>query len=65
MTENLVKGTESPRSSWQSYELYLIINRNLDTNLYIEILMFRLLEINKIMKNLVILLFDKIRDTDN
>ena len=35
-----------------------IFNKNLDTNLYIEILEFNLPEMNKIMKNSVILQFD-------
>ena len=38
-------------------DLYFF-NKNLDTNLYIEILEFSLPEMNKIMKNSVILLFD-------
>ena len=39
-------------------ELYFF-NNNLNTNLYIEILEFSLPEVNKIMKNSVILQFDK------
>ena len=38
-------------------DLYLF-NRNLDTNIYIEILEFSLSEMNKIMKNSDILQFD-------
>ena len=38
-------------------DLYFF-NKNLDTNLYIEILEFSLPEMNKIMKNSVILRFD-------
>ena len=38
-------------------DLYFL-NKNLDTNLYIEILEFSLPEMNKIMKNSVILQFD-------
>ena len=38
-------------------DLYFF-NKNLDTNLYIEILEFSLPEMNKIMKNSIILQFD-------
>ena len=38
-------------------DLYFL-NKNLDTNLYIQILDFSLLEMNKIKKNSVILQFD-------
>ena len=37
----------------------IFLNNNLNTNLYIEILEFSLPEVNKIMKNSVILQFDK------